>query len=139
VRLPEGIKPGRHTVTARYGGGAKVASSSATASLRVTKAGPTLRLKLADRRLRTGQRLRIRVVAAIAGSSHVHPVGQVVIRDDGRTIATATLRGKHHGTLTIKRPGLLAGKHFLTATLAGSPLQAAVTSAVKKVRVGKAD
>ncbi len=135
VRLPEGIKPGRHTVTARYGGGAKVASSSMTASLRVTKADPKLRLKVAGRSHRAGQRLRVRVVADIAGSSHVYPVGQIVLREDGRTIATATLRSGHRGTITLKRPGLRIGKHFLTATLAGTRLQSAATSTAKVVRV----
>jgi len=135
LRLPEGIKPGQHPIAVRYGGAATVASSSATTSLRVTKAVPVLRLQPSKRALGVGQRLRIKVVAAIAGSSQVQPVGQIVIRDDGRAIAAVTLRPRHHGTVALKLPRLRAGRHPLTATLAGNQLQSAVTSTIKRVRV----
>jgi len=135
LRLPEGIKPGQHTVTARYGGTGRLVSSSTTASLRVTRADPVLRLQVTGRGLRAGQRLRVKVIATIAGSSHVYPVGQIALRDDGRTIATATLRRGHRGTISLKRPGLRAGKHFLRATLVGTRLQTAAISAAKRVRV----
>lgn len=135
VELPRGTEPGRHAVTASYDGGAGVRASAGSADLRVAKARPAVRLRLAKATARPGQRVRATVVVRIGEGATVRPQGTVVLRDGSRVVARLPLRATDRGTVAVRLPALAAGRHVLRATLRGSDLQVARSSATRTLRV----
>lgn len=135
VPLTKGLKPGSYRIEVAYPGAAGITASSARATLRVTKAVPTISAKLARTSIKASQRPKITVRVTIPGGSSLRPTGQLVIRDGNRTVAVRTLRSGHRGKLTIRLPKTSRGKHYLRASIVGTPLLTSRTSTYRTIRV----
>jgi hypothetical protein len=133
LRLPARVRPGAHTARADYGGGAGVAASGATGTLRVAKAAP--RISFAVKRRGSGRGVRLAVVARIPRAAGIHPTGQLVVRDRGRIVRIAPLRRADKGRLRITLPRLRPGAHVLRVSLSGGELQHAAATGHRMVSV----
>lgn len=135
LTLPGGAKPGRHQITATYGGAPQVSISSASAAVVVDKARPRLSARVAKQSIGRSRRGVVRVAATFAGNPDVHPTGQLVIRDGGRIVRIGVLRRADKGRARIVLPRLLRGTHYLRVSLSGSPLQHATSTAYRVLRI----
>lgn len=130
LTLPSTIPVGTHLVTATYAGVTKVAGSSATATLKVAKAAPTVKVALSRKTITVRQRAVLKV--SVLG---VKPSGGTVLVYDGtRVVRTVTLASTGRATITL--PRLSRGTHRLRAyVVAGEDYRAAMSSPVTvKVR-----
>lgn len=140
VTLPAGITTGRHTLNVSYAGidspTAPVAPSAGTASFKVTKAQPRVKLELArKKRLKHGRRGTAKVIVTIPGGTGVAATGQVVIRDGGRIIATKALGAGKDGVLRVRLPKLGKGRHWLRAGIGSTALHTTAASPYRHLRV----
>ncbi|QBX55345.1 Ig-like domain repeat protein [Nocardioides seonyuensis] len=97
------------------GSAAGQAASSTSAKWKITKAG--------------------KGKATITVTSGAAPVGGVIVKDKGRTLAKATLKATDNGRVVIKLPRLRKGKHVLVAQFRGSSTVAASVSPKRVVRL----
>jgi 5'-nucleotidase len=98
--LPRTLAVGRHTLTAQYLGSAEVRGSSASSTLTITKAKPTLRLTADSWRVRASDRAVVSVsVSGVAGAPA--PTGPVTVTVGGTSITKALRDGS--ATFTLPR------------------------------------
>ncbi|WP_055532063.1 Ig-like domain repeat protein [Streptomyces graminilatus] len=113
VSLSNHLKVATHTLTVSYAGGDKLNSSSATVSLKVTKATPSV-ASTAPATIAHTAAAKVAVKVTATGTT---PAGKVTILEGTRVIGTGTLSA---GKVTITLPKLAKGKHTLHAHYAGS-------------------
>lgn len=136
VKLPSGLRPGTYTVSASYPGATGVAASTAKGSLRVVKASARVKVRAKDATITRKTRPQLVVRGSlISATSAYRPAGQLVIRDGGRILRTATLKVGHKGKLTITLPKLKKGTHYLRVSVASGALHSSATSSYVKVKV----
>ncbi|MFB9311744.1 Ig-like domain repeat protein [Nocardioides plantarum] len=126
--------PGTRTYTATYDGDDTVAGSTGTGSLSVTAVpdpepvASTVTVVASPGTVQVGQRAAVTVTVAADGTT---PAGAVTLRDNGRVLATGTLRsGK--ATFTVG-PYAGAATHTFMATYAGSASVAAGSGTARLV------
>ncbi len=128
VALPKDVPVGTHLVTATYAGSGTVARSTATATLKVAKAAPSVSAKLSRSSVKAGARakLRVRIGGVVPATS------TVLVYDGSRVVKTVTVR---RGTSVVTLPKLSPGKHRIRAyVVAGDEYKAAWSrTAVLKV------
>jgi len=122
------LSPGARRLTAAYAGDSKVSGSSATGSLRVTKAKASVTVKAA-KKVKTAKRAKVTVTLRAAGVPRF--TGKVVVYDGRHKIGTAKVAKS--GKVVVRLARLKAGPHKLSVTYKGSATVAKVTS--KKVKV----
>ncbi|NEC90881.1 Ig-like domain repeat protein [Streptomyces sp. SID12501] len=113
VSLSNHLTVATHTLTVSYAGAAQLNSSSATVSLKVTKATPAV---TATAPASVGHTARAKVTVKVTATGTT-PAGTVRVYEGTRIIATGTLSA---GKVTITLPKLAKGKHTLHAFYAGS-------------------
>jgi Bacterial Ig-like domain (group 3) len=123
ITVPKTLAAGSHTLTAVYvGSTVLMASHSAGAAFKVTKAKATVTAKLAKKSVATTAKAKVAVTVKTAGSV---ATGKVTIKDGSKVVATGRLA---HGKVVVTLPKLKPGKHKLTVVYTGSPNVAAGTS-----------
>ncbi|MCH5672481.1 Ig-like domain repeat protein [Streptomyces gilvus] len=127
VALSNHLKVATHTLTVSYGGAAKLNSSSATATLKVTKATASV-ASTAPASVSHTARAKVTVKVTATGTT---PTGTVKVYEGSRLLGTGTLSG---GKVTITLPKLARGKHSLHATYAGSATVNAKTGPVFTIK-----
>ncbi|MET9911793.1 Ig-like domain repeat protein [Streptomyces sp. NPDC006476] len=127
VALSNHLKVATHSLTVTYGGAAKLNSSSATATLKVTKATASL-ASTAPATVSHTARAKVTVKVTATGTT---PTGTVKIYEGSRLLGTGTLSG---GKVTITLPKLARGKHSLHATYSGSATVNAKTGPVFTIK-----
>ncbi|SED95120.1 Fibronectin type III domain-containing protein [Streptomyces sp. 3213] len=113
VNVSNHLKVATHSLTVSYAGATKLNASSATVSLKITKANPTV-TKTAPATIGHTARAKVTVKVTATGTT---PTGTVRIYEGSRIIATGTLSG---GKVTLTLPRLSRGTHTLHAYYAGS-------------------
>ena len=113
VNVSNHLKVATHSLTVSYAGASKLNASSATVSLKITKATPTV-TKTAPASIAHTARAKVTVKVTATGTT---PTGTVRIYEGTKIIATGTLSG---GKVTLTLPKLARGKHTLHAYYAGS-------------------
>ncbi|MGW5234458.1 Ig-like domain repeat protein [Streptomyces nodosus] len=113
VGLSNHLKVATHKLTVSYAGDSKLNTSSATVSLKITKAAPAVSVTRPASVKHTA-RAKVTVKVTATGTT---PAGTVRIYQGSKVIATGTLKS---GKVTITLPKLSRGKHTLRATYAGS-------------------
>ncbi|MFT4083838.1 MAG: Ig-like domain-containing protein [Nocardioides sp.] len=132
VKLPKTLSVGKHTVTATYAGDDSYASSSGSATVRVTKAASKSKLRLATHRIAKGERVK----ATIAVRAGVTPTGVVKVLSGSKVIAKYALRGKAKGTLVRKLPRFTkVGTSHLRVVYAGTKNIASSRSSAVTLKV----
>lgn len=127
--LPATVPVGKHTVVATYAGNATALGTTATATLRVKRAVTKVRVA----RTHPGGSRAKRTVRVTVPGTDLTAAGTVVVRVDGRRVATRTLSAT--GRATISLPGLSAGTHTLRVRFRGSKtLKASTKAATIRVR-----
>ncbi|MEU3337181.1 Ig-like domain repeat protein [Streptomyces sp. NPDC006668] len=127
VALSNHLKVATHSLTVSYGGAAKLNASSATATLKVTKATASL-ASTAPATVSHTARAKVTVKVTATGTT---PTGTVKIYEGSRLLGTGTLSG---GKVTITLPKLARGKHSLHATYSGSATVNAKTGPVFTIK-----
>ncbi|WP_051833715.1 Ig-like domain repeat protein [Streptomyces sp. NRRL S-646] len=127
VALSNHLKVATHTLSVSYAGAAKLYASSATATLKVTKATASVSTTAPTTVSHTAH-AKVIVKVTATGTT---PTGTVKIYDGTRVIATGTLSG---GKVTITLPKLSRGRHTLHATYTGSSTVNAKTGANFTIR-----
>ncbi|MFD9005346.1 Ig-like domain repeat protein [Streptomyces sp. NPDC059582] len=113
INLSTHLKVATHALTVSYSGSSKLNASSASLSLKVTKATPSVSVSAPVSVSHTARgKVGVRVTAT--GTT---PGGTVRIYEGSRIIATGTLSG---GKVTITLPKLSRARHTLHAYYAGS-------------------
>ncbi|AWB93186.1 amidase family protein [Aeromicrobium chenweiae] len=127
VTLPTNVPVGSHLVTASYLGSDTVAPSTATATVKVAKAGTRATIKLAKSTVKSGKRalLRITVVAPRKAT--------VLIHDGNKIVRTVTV-GR---TKSIRLPKLAPGRHTIRAYVVTGEEYSPAWSKKVKLRVSK--
>lgn len=113
VTLSNHLKVATHTLTVSYGGADKLNSSSATATLKVTKATASV-ASTAPGSISHTAHAKVAVKVTATGTT---PTGTVKIYEGSKLLGTGTLSG---GKVTITLPKLARGRHSLHATYSGS-------------------
>ncbi|WP_262059396.1 Ig-like domain repeat protein [Streptomyces sp. STR69] len=113
VNVSNHLKVATHSLTVSYAGAAKLNTSSATVSLKITKATPAVS-KTAPASIGHTARAKVTVKVTATGTT---PTGTVRVYEGSRIIATGTLSG---GKVTLTLPRLSRGTHTLHAYYAGS-------------------
>ncbi|MFI5430265.1 Ig-like domain repeat protein [Aeromicrobium sp. UC242_57] len=135
VKLPSGLRPGTYAVSVSYLGAAGVAASSTKGTLRVVKASARITVRAKDATITRKTRPRLVVRGSlVSATSAYRPTGQLVIRDGGRILKTATLKAGHKGRLTVKLPHLKKGTHYLRVSLASGALHGSATARTSRSR-----
>jgi hypothetical protein len=122
IGLSNHLKVATHTLSVSYAGNAKLNASSTTASLKITKAAPSIS-STAPATVSHTARAKVTVKVTATGTT---PTGTVRIYEGTKVIATGTLSG---GKVTITLPKLSRGKHTLHAYYAGSSTVASKSGA----------
>ncbi|MFJ6563217.1 Ig-like domain repeat protein [Streptomyces sp. NPDC091412] len=122
VGLSNHLKVATHKLTVSYGGDSKLNASSATVSLKITKAAPSVAV---TRPSSISHTARAKVTAKVTATGTT-PTGTVRVYEGSKVIATGTLKS---GKVTITLPKLSRGKHTLRAYYAGSSTVNAKNSA----------
>ncbi|MGW7409303.1 Ig-like domain repeat protein [Streptomyces sp. NPDC054833] len=122
IGLSNHLKVATHTLSVSYAGNAKLNASSTTASLKITKAAPSISTT-APASVSHTARAKVTVKVTATGTT---PTGTVRIYEGTKVIATGTLSG---GKVTITLPKLSRGKHTLHAYYAGSSTVASKSGA----------
>ncbi|MFF4565936.1 Ig-like domain repeat protein [Streptomyces sp. NPDC001435] len=122
IGLSNHLKVATHTLSVSYAGNAKLYASSTTASLKITKAAPSISTT-APATVSHTARAKVTVKVTATGTT---PTGTVRIYEGTKVIATGTLSG---GKVTITLPKLSRGKHTLHAFYAGSSTVASKSGA----------
>ena len=113
IGLSNHLKVATHTLSVSYAGNAKLNASSATVSLKITKATPSVS-STAPSSVSHTAKAKVTVKVTATGTT---PGGTVRIYEGAKVLATGTLSG---GKVTITLPRLSRGKHTLHAFYAGS-------------------
>lgn len=127
IALPTTVPVGTHLVTATYGGSATVAGSAATATLRVTRVAPAVSVRLVKKKIKAGQKARLRVTHAAPG-----PVTALVY--DGPKVLR-TVKVSRTGTVVL--PRLARGRHKIRLYVVAGEQYAAAWSRPVALRVIK--
>lgn len=124
------LKPGKVSLTARFGGSALAgASTSAPVVVTVAKAATTSSLRVGDASVRKGEKVTFRIKVGATGTT---PSGKVQLRRGSTVVKTVTLsRGAASVRLTQSKKGTLP----YTVRYLGSDLTAPSTSKVVTVKV----
>ncbi|WGL51814.1 amidase family protein [Nocardioides sp. BP30] len=130
VAVPAGIGVGTYVVTATYAGSTEVAASTATATLTVRYARPSVTVKLAKKKVRVGHRARLTV--GISSTGAVAGTHTVLVYDGKRILTSATLDSAHG---SVKLPRLAKGKHRIKVYVAGDASYAPATSRAVVLKV----
>jgi len=130
IVLPR-LKVGKHRITASFSG-SHVAPTSPVTTLRVTKAKPKVKLKLAPK-VRVGSRAKATVRVKVVGIAK--PTGKLVFKDGKKKIRVVKLKAKHRGKITVRIPRLAAGKHKITVTYQGTKQVKKKTSKASTLRI----
>jgi hypothetical protein len=124
-----GLRPGTHTLAARFEGtGLAGASSSEPVVVTVTKAATTTTVKADRTTVRKGQKVLFRVATKATGTT---PTGKVEVRRGGRLVTTLTLS---KGTASVRLVQKFPGTQRWSVRYLGSDL-AAPSAAAVTVRV----
>ncbi|MGX9888811.1 Ig-like domain repeat protein [Streptomyces sp. NPDC002276] len=113
VNVSNHLKVATHSLTVSYAGATKLNASSATVSLKVTKANAAVS-KTSPASIGHTARAKVTVKVTATGTT---PTGTVRVYEGSRIIATGTLSA---GKVTITLPRLSRGTHTLHAYYAGS-------------------
>ncbi|MBL1081665.1 Ig-like domain repeat protein [Streptomyces actinomycinicus] len=113
VALSNHLKVATHTLTVSYAGNGKLNASSTTATLKITKATPSVSSSAPGSISHTA-RAKVSVKVTATGTT---PGGTVRIYEGSKVLATGTLSG---GKVTVTLPKLSRGSHKLHAFYAGS-------------------
>ncbi|MFD8723341.1 Ig-like domain repeat protein [Streptomyces sp. NPDC059629] len=113
IGLSNHLKVATHSLTVSYGGSTKLNSSSATVSLKITKATASV-ASSAPTSVSHTAKAKVTVKVTASGTT---PTGTVRIYEGSKVIATGTLSG---GKVVVTLPKLAKGKHTLHAFYAGS-------------------
>ncbi|MFG2964625.1 MULTISPECIES: Ig-like domain repeat protein [unclassified Streptomyces] len=113
ISLSNHLKVATHSLTVSYGGSSKLNSSSATVSLKVTKASAAVSTSAPTSVSHTAK-AKVTVKVTATGTT---PGGTVRVYQGSKVIATGTLSS---GKVTITLPKLAKGKHTLHAFYVGS-------------------
>ncbi|WP_406474106.1 Ig-like domain repeat protein [Streptomyces sp. NBC_01615] len=113
VSLSTHLKVTTHSLSVSYGGNGKLLTSKTTASLKITKATPTVSPTAPGTISHTSQ-AKVTVKVSATGTT---PAGTVRIYEGSHILATGTLSG---GKVTITLPKLARGTHTLHAYYVGS-------------------
>ncbi|MGW2705073.1 Ig-like domain repeat protein [Streptomyces sp. NPDC001340] len=122
ISLSNHLKVATHSLTVSYGGNGKLLGSSTTASLKITKAAPTV-TTTAPASVSHTSHAKVTVKVSATGTT---PTGTVRIYEGTTLRASGTLSG---GQVTITLPLLSRGSHTLHAYYAGSSTVNAKTGA----------
>ncbi|MEU6092617.1 Ig-like domain repeat protein [Streptomyces sp. NPDC047085] len=122
IGLSNHLKVATHTLSVSYGGSAKLYTSSATVSLKITKATPSVSTTAPSTVSHTSH-AKVTVKVSATGTT---PTGTVRIYEGTTLRASGTLSG---GQVTITLPLLSRGSHTLHAYYAGSSTVYAKTGA----------
>ncbi|PFG44548.1 Ig-like domain-containing protein [Isoptericola jiangsuensis] len=109
---------GKHKIRAVYSGDENYRGSSGTSTIGVWKALSKVKVRLSDRPVPRGERLKIKV--RVTSPSDIALTGKVKVKVDGRTVKTVTLRKRHDGRTTITMPHIDTGKHRLKIVYVGN-------------------
>ncbi|MFF7752750.1 Ig-like domain repeat protein [Streptomyces sp. NPDC007971] len=113
VGLSNHLKVATHSLSVSYAGNARLNASSATVSLKITKATPSVS-STAPSSVSHTAKAKVTVKVTATGTT---PGGTVRIYEGSKVLATGTLSG---GKVTVTLPKLSRGKHSLHAFYAGS-------------------
>ncbi|MFK0109094.1 Ig-like domain repeat protein [Streptomyces sp. NPDC091217] len=113
IGLSNHLKVATHSLTVSYGGSTKLNASSATVSLKITKATASV-ASSAPTSVSHTAKAKVTVKVTASGTT---PTGTVRIYEGSKVIATGTLSG---GKVVVTLPKLAKGKHTLHAFYAGS-------------------
>ncbi|HTW16711.1 MAG TPA: amidase family protein [Nocardioides sp.] len=127
LRLPADLPVGSHLVTATYAGSASVATSSATATLKVAKAAPTVAVGLVKKSVRTNQKARLNVRLGAPATVLVY---------DGRKVVRTARVGT---TGKVALPRLGTGRHRIRLYVVAGEQYAAAWSRTVTLKVTKAE
>jgi hypothetical protein len=126
---------GAHTLQAFYAGDALYeGASSATSSLTISKATPTLTLSSSSTSAPTGQAI---VLTALAAGATGYPTGQIVFTAGTTMLGTSTVGSTGSATLTLST--LPVGTTSVIAIYAGDANFTAATGAALAITVGTPD
>jgi len=114
VALPRDLPLGGHLVTVRYAGNGKVTGGSATASLVVRYAKPSVVLQVRKKKVKARQRARLTV--SVQGPAAL-PAATAIVYDGAKVLTTVKVGAS--GTTTVKLPRLKKGKHRLKVYYTG--------------------
>lgn len=127
VTLPAKVPVGSHLVTANYSGSSTVAASTATAALKVTKVGASVKTKLAKSKITRNQRALLRVQVDVPQKA------TVLIYDGSRIIRSVTVSS----TKNVRLPKLSPGRHKIRAYVVAGEEYAPTWSKTINLRVSK--
>lgn len=121
------LRPGRHRLTVRFSGGDAVAASSTTVVVPVRRAAAKVKATRVTKRVEAGRtRARLRIAVTAPG---LNPAGGVRVREGGRTIGRAKVRG---GRATVKLARFTTpGVKRLTVTYGGDGPLASRTATLR--------
>lgn len=122
----DGLRVGRHTLTARYGGDRVTSAGEKRLSMSVAKARAKVQLSLSPRTVQDGSRFTARVRLSVPGTS-VRPTGTVRLTVGGRTV-TVRVTERDRGRVSIRlRAPRREGSVSVTASYRGSSKVAKAT------------
>jgi len=132
LRLPS-RHVGRYAVVAKFvPSSSGVTGSSASTSVRVTKATSTATVK-ASKKVKVGKKAELRIRVKVKGVAK--PTGKIAIYDGKKKIKTISLKSSHEGKRTVKIALKAKGTHKLKVRYLGSKDIKADNSPRVKVRV----
>ncbi|SNT07007.1 Ig-like domain (group 3) [Micrococcales bacterium KH10] len=99
VKLPRLVKARNRTISATFGGSSRLAGSSVSAVVKVGKAKPKVKVKVAKRAQR-GDRMRVRI--NVKRPKGVTAKGKAVIRVGGKKVKTVKVKKNGKATTRIK-------------------------------------
>lgn len=124
------LAPGSHTLKATYAGSVAISGSSATRSVRVTKAKAAVTVKV-SKRVTTNRRAKASVTVRATGVTRFS--GKVVVYDGRHRIGAARVDSRGRAVVRLDR--MKAGKHRIKVVFQGSAYVAKATSKSVTVRV----
>ena len=127
VALPKDVPVGTHLVTATYAGSSTVRGSAATATLKVTKSGAAVRLKLAKSTVKRNQRVLARIDVTSPRRA------TVLIYDGSRIVRTVAVDGGR----SVRLPKLSPGRHAIRAYVVTGEEYTPAWSKTVRLRVSK--
>jgi Asp-tRNA(Asn)/Glu-tRNA(Gln) amidotransferase A subunit family amidase len=127
VALPKDVPVGSHLVTATYAGSSTVRGSVATASLKVTKTGAAVRIKLAKSTVKRGERALAHIDVTASRRA------TVLIYDGSKIVRTVTVAS----TRAVRLPKLASGRHTIRAYVVTGEEYTPAWSKTVRLRVSK--
>lgn len=135
VALPRDLAVGSHELTATLAQSAGVASSTASATVQVTKAASKTTVKLSKATIKKGKQATATIKVTGTGvPAGTNATGTVTIFDGTKKIATVKLTAANKGTVKVKLPKLAVKNHTIKVNYAGdSKLKSSSAKATLKV------